>query len=215
MQDGPFLSEAHLSGSGEQATPPPSAVLFSSAHSGASISFNATQLSLVAAYFEGKFKPGFEKFIEVVEDHEMKSLRAYLIVCALSLAPEFYEPLFNFYYPPVEETSTFYPQNSYFRELVLNFNKLCLGKISVDNEIYSQIFDPRLSSQSSTTNSPTKKILLSRAIAIELRSFVQDFDFNNEFIQKAQIFLSNMGINETSDIAKGFGQSTVRRKLSF
>ncbi|HRE31769.1 MAG TPA: hypothetical protein PLD88_07345, partial [Candidatus Berkiella sp.] len=77
----------------------------------------------------------FQDFIAAAPrvNPDMRPLRRYIIIKAISLSSHTFKKLLEKYYPAPPADNITYQQNISFREILLAFNKLCLGEIDINH----------------------------------------------------------------------------------
>ncbi|MGE3317921.1 MAG: hypothetical protein AB7I18_01385 [Candidatus Berkiella sp.] len=152
---------------------------------------NPTQTDILNTYFEQYLKEPFTLFITLAPS-EFKETRIGLLRSALDTPPEYFAQILAENFPCVPETDPTYEQNAHFRSKLIAFNQLCLGKIDVNHELYTAVFDQRFAKKE---NSPTKHKMLSSFFNSAIRRLIDE---------ACRIF---MATNQTPPTSK------VRKKL--
>lgn len=171
-----------------------------------------SQKDILQEYFDNYVSDGLRQFITVAPEN-LKPLRAYIITCASAMSPDIFQIFLNQFYPAVLPSSTTFEQNTYFKELLLNCNRLCKDKIDINHPLYNAIFDKRLSP--SKMDSPTKKDLVASFFKRALDNLATPhMDLTNSFVHAAR----NWQAQDIASPATGPGSSPqegVRRRLFF
>ncbi|MCS5709963.1 hypothetical protein [Candidatus Berkiella aquae] len=143
-----------------------------------------TQKSVLKSYFEKHLLPHFEDFVAAAPSShpDMRPLRQFIIIKAVSLSSHTFEQLLAKYYPIVTNTDNTFIQNVSFRNVLLAFNKLCLGEIDINHALYNYVFDPRYSP--TKTSSPTKRNLVTAFLHQKLCKKFPSSSYVNDLLVK-------------------------------
>lgn len=175
-------------------------------------SLTDTQTAVLQQYFEHFMAPTFVAFIESApRNPNLQSLRAFLISKSVSMPIDIFQNFLSKFYPEVHDDNQDYVQNCYFRKYLIDFNSLCLGNKDINNPIYAMTFDPRYSPTKS--NSPTKKILVSKFFEAKVAKLVSEFNQEDEFVMLADSWISVMLNQQTETLNQASKEKKVRRQL--
>ncbi len=174
-----------------------------------------TQAQVLEEYFLRYYREGFSHFITTApnEPVNLQPLRAFLIMCALSMPVDAFRAFFNHFYPIVPEFDATHKQNVYFRDLLLNFNRLCLERVDINQPLYANIFDPRLS-PNKHLDSPTKKKLATSYFRKHVDCLLQGLGLPADNVM-ADNYVITARLSFSSAPSQGPTASSARKKLTF
>lgn len=130
---------------------------------------NNTQTVILQTYFEQHLEGFFQQFITLAHA-SLQTVRVNIISQALIQDTQGFIALLAAHYPAVSADDPTYIQNQHFREKLMAFNQLCTGKLDVNHELYSTVFDTRISS--AINHSPTKHNLIANFFKKVVREFL-------------------------------------------
>jgi hypothetical protein len=133
---------------------------------------NPTQLEILGSYVEQYLIPKLNGFITAAPtDPNLQPLHRFIFSCAFTMPSELFIALLNKYYPEMlNQNDPNFEQHYLLRSFLIQFNKLCIGEVDINHQLFSHVFDPKISPKK---DSPTKKRMVATFIQNQLRPHVE------------------------------------------